>query len=570
MSNLREQFEERRRRQEEKEHKRYLKSGNTLLYNIEKIIERVGNSEMSDVFFEISKKNIDFVAKKMNLTDTQAVLYCIFIEKNNESRIYIEEIAREIGCKMVKMINLMQDFDELEKRQLVRCNRSSDTPSYRVPVEVVEAIKQNIVYKPKSISDLNTSQLFEHLDLLFKAKDDGETSYKRLEEDIQILLQENTSLHFCRQIEGYKKKIGDGNSLILLLFFCHKFVNYDDDSISNYEWEKLFDDNWTYRSIKMGLQRGDNDLICNNYIEFQNDNGFEDKENMKLTDWAKESLFPELDITLQQTISKKGLILHEDIVAKKLFFNQKEQTQIAQLSDLLEQNNFLSVQKRLQESGVRKGFACLFHGAPGTGKTETAYQIARITGRNVMLVDISESKSKWYGESEKKIKKIFDTYRNYLKVSEVAPILLFNEADAIFGKRKEVGQSSINQTENSIQNILLQEMENLVGIMIATTNLTQNMDKAFERRFLYKIEFEKPNIDAKSKIWNTMMPSLTEKESVELADSYNLSGGQIENIVRKCTVDSILTNTSPNIKTIDGYCQDEFMHKSSRKRIGFC
>ncbi len=570
MSNLRQQVGERRRRQEEKEHKRYLKSGNTLLYHIEKIVERVGNSEMSDVFFEISRKNIDFVANKMNLTETQAVLYCIFIEKSNESRIYLEEVARMIGCQMVKMISLMHDFDELEKRQLVRCSRSNDTPSYRVPVEVVEAIKQNIVYKPKRINDLNTNQFFEHLDRLFKEKEDNETSYCKLEEDIQTLLQENAQLHFCKQIERYKKMYGDDYNLILLIFFCHKFVNHDDDSVSLYEWSKLFDDNWAYRTMKMDLQQDKHTLISHNYIEFQNDNGFEDKENMRLTDSVKDKFFVELDLTIQQTISSKDLIRHEDIVTKKLFFNPKEQIQIQQLTDLLEQQNFLSIQKRLEESGVRKGFACLFHGAPGTGKTETAYQIARITGRTIMLVDIAESKSKWYGESEKRIKKIFDTYRSYLKVSEVAPILLFNEADAIIGKRKEVGQSSINQTENSIQNILLQEMENLEGIMIATTNLTQNIDTAFERRFLYKIEFEKPSIDAKSKIWNAMLPSLTKEESQELAGSYNLSGGQIENIARKCTIDSILTNSTPNLQTIDGYCQDEFMQNSIRKKIGFC
>lgn len=561
---------ERFRRKKEDKLKRSLKTENTLLYHIEQVIELVENSELYDFFFEIAKDNLDFIVKKLNLNHNQAVLFSIFIEKSNDNSIFLEDISRMIGCRMVKVISMINDFDELERRQLIRCKKSDDRPSYRVPVEVVEAIKQNIVYKPKSISKLNTSQLFEHLDLLFKAKDDNEISYSKLDEDIHTLLQENKQLHFCQQLEANKKKHGGHNNLILLIFFCHKFVNYDDDSINTYEWEKLFDDNWTYRSMKMGLQRGDNNLICNNYFEYHNDNGFEDKEKIKLTDWTKESLFPELDITLQQTISKQGLIQHEDIVTKKLFFNQKEQRQIEQLSDLLLQNNFLSVQKRLQESGVRKGFACLFHGAPGTGKTETAYQIARITGRNVMLVDIAESKSKWYGESEKKIKKIFDTYRNYMKVSEVAPILLFNEADAIIGKRKEVGQSSMTQTENSIQNILLQEMENLDGIMIATTNLTENMDKAFERRFLYKIEFKKPCIEAKSKIWNAMLPSLTEKESRQLASSYNLSGGQIENIVRKCTVDSILTNTTPNVKTIDGYCQDEFMQKSSRKRIGFC
>ena len=188
---------------------------------------------------------------------------------------------------------------------------------------------------------------------------------------------------------------------------------------------------------------------------------------------------------------------------------------------------------------MRKGFACLFHGAPGTGKTETVYQIARATGRDIMMVDIAESKSMWYGESEKRIKKIFDNYRGHLKISEIAPILLFNEADAIIGKRKEVGTGTIDQTENTIQNILLQEMESLEGIMIATTNLAQNLDKAFERRFLYKIEFEKPAIEAKAKIWNTMLPSLSEEERVELATNYDFSGGQIENIVRKYTVDSI-------------------------------
>ena len=91
-------------------------------------------------------------------------------------------------------------------------------------------------------------------------------------------------------------------------------------------------------------------------------------------------------------------------------------------------------------------------------------------------------------------------------------------ADAIIGKRKDAKTSSIDQTENAIQNILLQEMENLDGIMIATTNLTQNLDRAFERRFLYKIEFDKPDIDAKVGIWNTMMPALTEEETIILAN----------------------------------------------------
>jgi SpoVK/Ycf46/Vps4 family AAA+-type ATPase len=221
---------------------------------------------------------------------------------------------------------------------------------------------------------------------------------------------------------------------------------------------------------------------------------------------------------------------------------------------------------------MRKGFACLFSGAPGTGKTETAYQIARETKRNIMMVDISQTKSCWYGESEKKIKEIFDNYRNAVNNSEIAPILLFNEADAVIGTRKQIAGNNhtIDQTENTIQNIILQEMENLQGILIATTNLTQNMDKAFERRFLYKIIFDKPSLESRMGIWNALLPNLPQTNAAELGNRFELSGGQIENIARKIEVDEILNGNSPSMDTLAQYCKDEIQNNFVfAKRIGF-
>lgn len=90
----------------------------------------------------------------------------------------------------------------------------------------------------------------------------------------------------------------------------------------------------------------------------------------------------------------------------------------------------------------------------------------------------------WVGESEKNIKGIFDDYKQKVKQSVKAPILLFNEADAIIVKRQVGAERAVEKMENSIQNIILQEIEQLDGILIATTNLAENMDKAFERRFL--------------------------------------------------------------------------------------
>jgi SpoVK/Ycf46/Vps4 family AAA+-type ATPase len=302
-------------------------------------------------------------------------------------------------------------------------------------------------------------------------------------------------------------------------------------------------------------------------VECVNDSGFENRDEFKLTDRAKEELLGELNLQTKKA-SRKDILPCDSLAVKQMFYNEKERLQVAQLTGLLQEENFVSVQKRLNEKGMRTGFACLFHGAPGTGKTETVYQIARQTGRNIFLVDISETKSMWFGESEKRIKAVFEKYRSFVKSEKIMPILLFNEADAVIGKRKEANSSAVAQTENAIQNIILQEMENLEGIMIATTNLTQNLDKAFERRFLYKIEFEKPGEEAKRHIWQSIIPALQDSAAAELAGSFDFSGGQIENIARKCTVDSIISGKEPDFDTLVFYCKNELL-VSSRKPIGF-
>ena len=124
--------------------------------------------------------------------------------------------------------------------------------------------------------------------------------------------------------------------------------------------------------------------------------------------------------------------------------------------------------------------------------------------------------------------------------------------------------------ENALQNIILQEIENLEGVLIATTNLTKNMDSAFERRFLYKIEFEKPSVEAKRSIWLSMLPSLSNDDAAMLAASYDFSGGQIENISRKQAVEEILTGCTADINRIIEFCDEERLDaKPHYKSIGF-
>lgn len=259
---------------------------------------------------------------------------------------------------------------------------------------------------------------------------------------------------------------------------------------------------------------------------------------------------------------------HNEIQEKSLFYNPAEKKQVQQLTNMLSLKKFSSIQQRLQAQKMRKGFACLFYGGPGTGKTETVLQIARQTGRDIMLVDISSLRGKFVGDCLRNIKNVFKSYRELCDNSEVTPILFFNEADGVFTTRSMRIQQYCDKEDNAMQNIILQEIEDLDGILIATTNLTSNLDKAFERRFLYKIEFKKPEVEVKAKIWSSMLKKISIKDALHLATQFDFSGGQIENIARKRTIDYILSGKYSSLDKIESYCRSEILdNKNERHHI---
>ena len=314
-----------------------------------------------------------------------------------------------------------------------------------------------------------------------------------------------------------------------------------------------------------------NTLFTRELLQFENKASMMDS-TVSLTDKAFDLLLGESEGRFyHKKISDKQMKSPDKIQEKELFYMPENEKEIKKLYDSFGKENLKNLQARLEEKKLPKGICVMFYGEPGTGKTETVYQMAKKTGRPVFHVDIGSMRSQWYGETEQKFSKLFNDYRKMCesaaKNDELLPILLFNEADAIFGKRVENAQNG-GRVDNTIQNILLEEMERLPGILIATTNIEGNLDKAFERRFLFKIKFAKPNLEIKAKIWKSNIDWLSEDEATKLAAEFPFSGGEIANVVRKITMDEILSGERTPFEQIVDYCKTEKI-QSGGSTVGF-
>jgi hypothetical protein len=195
---------------------------------------------------------------------------------------------------------------------------------------------------------------------------------------------------------------------------------------------------------------------------------------------------------------------------------------------------------------VKPGYRCLFYGPPGTGKTLTATLLGKQTGREVYRVDLSMIVSKYIGETEKNLAKIFD------KAEHRDWILFFDEADALFGQRTET-QSSNDRHANQEVAYLLQRIEDFPGMVILATNLKENIDEAFFRRFQSALYFPMPDERLRYQLWQKMLPAewLPENAAdfLQKATEYKLSGGSMVNVIQACAIQ--LFGKIPPILTIE-------------------
>ena len=514
--------------------------------------------------------NVEYLTKRMHLTPLQAIVFCICVEVG-PCNIDFKSFARALHVSNAQALTLVDTLNELVRCRLLGLTNSygNKTSSYNISARALKALVSNEDYEAPQRTFKDTESLLSYYHDFFNELEDEGVKQGLLIEEVEEIFRENTDLDFVKKANQYPL---DSKDRLLLVEFCDKLVNEEDAELSFFQLDDVFHNKSDFARIKSELRSGQHVLMLCGLVEFSCNNGVADTSSFTLTEKARTELLASINIKAKEE-KLSGVIQAEAIAAKELYYTDKVDKQVNKLHGFLEDKKYKVLVERMKARFNRCGLTCLMYGGPGTGKTETVYQLARQTGRDIMTIEVPQIKSKWVGDSEKNIKAVFEKYRAMVSRSKVAPILLFNEADAIIGVRKSGAENAVDKMENSIQNIILQEMETINGIMIATTNLTENLDSAFERRFLYKIEFERPDASVRERIWRTMLPELDDNECKALAEGFDFSGGQIENVARKYAIDGILGDLDQvdRLTELTTLCSEERINDTmaDRRRVGF-
>lgn len=547
---------------------------NNIIIALETIHKTAENSKLKLSSFDSISDEIEFACDYFQVNSIEAILLSTCFIKSCFDSVALPEIIKHFGLEKHSFLKYLGTFNLLSSKSiLVETENRKYEKEYKLSQHIYDYIlhqksipKELLVIKVKEDT---FNEFLADMDKISDEKDNKEISFIYFTQKFIELL--DTNKHFKLVSFAIKN-----------LQLVDAFVFFDTILDAMNKGENDF--NTSLQSTVDDYYERNRDVFnyINNFLEGKtaltkldliekDSNTFFNRHRIQLTQKAVAMLKEWEGISLEFVEKKdKRLIYPNQIQKRNLFYNREEESQLEPIKKSLSHTAFNQLQNRLKSKNMNTGITALLYGAPGTGKTESVYQLAKKYNRPVFKVEISETKSMWFGESQKLVKKIFSDYYTFKQTQKVCPILLFNEADAIIGKRKNAGSSSLSDTENAIQNILLEELENFDGILFATSNLVANLDSAFERRFLFKVKFENPSMVNAAKIWRNKLPKLSAKEALQLASQFSYSGGEMENIARKSLMDEIVFGTKPTFERILTFCKNEkWNSKNSLIKIGY-
>lgn len=553
----------------------------TLTTALEAIWKQAEDCELKESFFKSIQEPYAYVESKFHISPIQAVFIAILTDASDT--LGTRQISNFLDCSNITLLTYENELDELCTLRMVRhaqANYRGDTISgYHIEDACLAAIKGDKEFVPEDLSKITQWQFLQRVHKWIRETDHNSSNYNNMVDNVQYLLIHTPQL----KLSQYLNKCLDSKSLdsaevIFFLVVASYSLLHNMRSIGACHYDDVMEESYKCHTICEGISDGKNHLATLGLIENSMFDGVAERDSFCLSaksciDVLSEYGYKKVE---DEDTPNIGLIKPEDIVKKTLYFNDEEGQQIDRLRDLLKPEKLKDVQARLKDSGLRTGFCVLMHGEPGTGKTESVYQVCKESGHPIYQVNISELKSKWVGDSEKQVQAMFEKYGSMVadakRTNSPLPVMFLNEADAIMGRRLkgDVADSPVAKMENAIQNIILEGMERIEGIMVATTNLTDNLDEAMARRWIFTIRYGKPSADVKAKIFRSMIPELSASEAKQLAVEFpNFCGGQCENVTRRLKVEHVLYNTPFSVDRVRQLCKEEGIKKSQKRLIGF-
>jgi len=447
----------------------------TIITALNRVLELAQCSKLSKWFWENCKNPLAFLTNKLGLTDFQVVTIAMLVESGEPMS--WRNMGNFLGCTRVSMMVYSEEIEELVDKRWIYRRDTRELGGYHegfsLAKGVVTALRHNNTFVPEKIDGLEIKELIDRMEShIDKSMNDPRVNFEDDEKWMVQLCKANPQLPLCHEVLRFEDDLHVQSLLMMIVYDYAQWADSDDEGLNMSTLDKIYPQEYETNNMRHRLRDGSHILIRMGYIEHKCNDGIADPNQYVLTRKCKENLLRHYQPSKSKCISRRdqyrGMKSHDGIKAKCMFYNSKEQKQIERLTSLLGQDNLPDIQKRLEDEGMRKGFACLFYGGPGTGKTETVLQIARQTGRDIMQIDIAGMRDKFVGESEKNIKAVFARYRDVCKHCEVMPILFFNEADAIFGKRTMVGGNnpSVEKMDNAIKTLFSRKWRILKGFLL--------------------------------------------------------------------------------------------------------
>lgn len=516
---------------------------------------------------------IRYIAELFNTTHIQSCLFAIIFNfQMDDTEIGFERLLKFLGLGMTDYFDLKSDVKLLIDKRLIILKRDNNTKnlynsSFTINQKVLDALFEN-----KSIEDgLSESEvtyvLFcSHISRVIRQNSMRRLSIYELVELVTDIENRNQNLTAIKLLKELRIEIEER----IILYSLSESLTGDNESMVNLSSmiKQIFGTE-SYMSILSSFMTREQDLQLKELVEIESKGCVEDAL-IGLTTKGKTILLGDSATFYNiQVSTKHNLIRCESIVEKQLFFNEKLKSEIDFFKSSIRPENLLKLKEKLLESKIKKSIVTIFDGLPGSGKTESCYQIAKELGYDLFVLDFTQMKSAYYSESQKLVREAFDEYREVCKTNVRPVILLINECDGLLHQRISSSDShSSDQTENEIQTILLEEFEKSNDVIILTTNIIDNIDNAFYRRFLFKIRFDNPDKKVIKQIYQSKLPWLQDDEFEKLS-TIELSGGEIDNVVTKIVLHEVIHSEKPSLEIIRDFCRQEKVEKRKMKKLGF-